>query len=181
MVEALDWAHGVFTGAAVASETTAAAVGQIGQVRRDPMAMLPFCGYNMGSYFKHWLTVGNATQADKLPKIFFVNWFRRDESGRFLWPGYGENSRVLKWVFERVSGTGAAVETPIGLLPTEGQIDTTGLDVSAADMQELLAVDRSGWQAAVPQIREHYAAFGPKLPNQLAAALDSLDKALANA
>ena len=143
------------------------------------MAMLPFCGYDMGSYFKHWLTVGASTTADKLPKIFFVNWFRRDDSGRFLWPGYGENSRVLKWVFERVSGTGKAVETSIGMLPADGQIDTSGLGVSEADMRELLSVDREGWQSAVPQIREHFAKFGDRLPHQLLDQLDSLEKALA--
>ena len=176
--EARDWEHGVFLGSIMASETTAAAAGAVGQLRFDPMAMLPFCGYDMGSYFKHWLSVGGATEASKLPRIFFVNWFRRDDNGRFLWPGYGENSRVLKWVFERVSGTASAVETSIGLLPAAGAIDTAGLDVSEADMQELLSVDHAGWQAAIPQIREHFAKFGDRLPGALHEQLDGLEKAL---
>ncbi|MEI7992819.1 MAG: phosphoenolpyruvate carboxykinase (GTP), partial [Actinomycetota bacterium] len=177
--EARDWEHGVFLGSIMASETTAAAAGAVGQLRFDPMAMLPFCGYDMGSYFKHWLTVGNSTEASNLPKIFFVNWFRRDDSGRFLWPGFGENSRVLKWVFERVAGTATAQESPIGLLPTAGQIDTAGLQVSDADMAELLSVDRDGWRQAVPQIREHFAKFGERLPVELLEQLDGLEKALA--
>ncbi len=177
--EARDWEHGVFLGSIMASETTAAAAGAVGQLRFDPMAMLPFCGYDMGSYFKHWLSVGGSTDASNLPRIFFVNWFRRDDNGRFLWPGYGENSRVLKWVFERVSGTGKAVETSIGLLPAAGEIDTAGLEVTESDMQELLSVDRSGWQAAIPQIREHFAKFGDRLPVELVDQLDGLEKALA--
>jgi len=177
--EARDWEHGVFLGSIMASETTAAAAGAVGQLRFDPMAMLPFCGYDMGSYFKHWLTVGNSTAASNLPKIFFVNWFRRDDSGRFLWPGFGENSRVLKWVFERVAGTATAQESPIGLLPTAGQIDTAGLQVSDADMADLLSVDRDGWREAVPQIREHFAKFGDRLPVELLEQLDGLEKALA--
>ena len=177
--EARDWEHGVFLGSIMASETTAAAAGAVGQLRFDPMAMLPFCGYDMGSYFKHWLTVGNSTEASNLPKIFFVNWFRRDDSGRFLWPGFGENSRVLKWVFERVAGTATAQESPIGLLPTAGQIDTAGLQVSDADMAELLSVDRDGWRQAVPQIREHFAKFGERLPVELLEQLDGLEKGLA--
>ncbi len=178
--EARNWEHGVFLGSIMASETTAAQAGAVGQLRFDPMAMLPFCGYDMGSYFRHWLKVGESTPADNLPKIFFVNWFRRDDNGRFLWPGYGENSRVLKWVFERVAGTAAAVETPIGLLPAAGEIDINGLSVSDADMGELLALDREGWQTAIPQIREHYAKFGHRLPVQLLDQLDRLEKALAN-
>jgi phosphoenolpyruvate carboxykinase (GTP) len=179
--EARDWEHGVFLGSIMASETTAAQAGAVGQLRFDPMAMLPFCGYDMGSYFRHWLKVGASTPSENLPKIFFVNWFRRDDSGRFLWPGYGENSRVLKWIFERVAGTAAAVETPIGLLPASGQIDTSGLDVSEDDMRELLALDRPGWQSAIPQIREHFAKFGHRLPAELIDQLDRLEKALANA
>jgi phosphoenolpyruvate carboxykinase (GTP) len=179
--QGFDWEHGVFLGAIMASETTAAAAGAVGQLRFDPMAMLPFCGYDMGSYFRHWLNIGASADAAKLPKIFFVNWFRRDESGRFLWPGYGENSRVLKWIFERVGGEAAAVETAIGYLPAPGAIDTSGLDVSDADMEELLAVDREGWEAAIPQIRDHFARFGDRMPEELNSHLDAMEKRLANA
>ena len=181
VTQAFDWAHGVFLGSIMASETTAAQAGAVGKLRFDPMAMLPFCGYNMADYFGHWLRVGSRGKAENLPQIFFVNWFRRDEDGRFLWPGYGENSRVLKWVFERVDGSATAVETPIGFLPTPTDLDTSGLSVNAADLEEILSVDVTGWREAIPQIREHYAAFGPKLPNQLLESLDSLDKSLANA
>ncbi|MFM7094236.1 MAG: phosphoenolpyruvate carboxykinase (GTP), partial [Actinomycetota bacterium] len=181
VTQAFDWAHGVFLGSIMASETTAAQAGAVGKLRFDPMAMLPFCGYNMADYFGHWLRVGSRGKAENLPQIFFVNWFRRDEDGRFLWPGYGENSRVLKWVFERVDGSAKAVETPIGFLPTPADLDTSGLSVNAADLDTILSVDVTGWREAIPQIREHYAAFGPKLPNQLMESLDSLDKSLANA
>jgi phosphoenolpyruvate carboxykinase (GTP) len=181
VTQATDWEHGVFLGSIMASETTAAQQGAVGNLRFDPMAMLPFCGYNMGDYFAHWLSVGKNTDASKLPQIFFVNWFRRDEDGRFLWPGYGENSRVLKWVFERVNGTATAVETPIGLLPAAGQLDTSGLEVSDDDLATLLSVDTAGWQGAIPQIRAHYDQFGDKLPATLSLALDELDDKLANA
>jgi phosphoenolpyruvate carboxykinase (GTP) len=181
VTQAFDWAHGVFLGSIMASETTAAQAGAVGKLRFDPMAMLPFCGYNMADYFGHWLRVGAKGKAENLPQIFFVNWFRRDEDGRFLWPGYGENSRVLKWVFERVDGTANAVETPIGFLPTPADLDTSGLSVNSADLDTILAVDVTGWREAIPQIREHYAAFGPKLPNKLMESLDALDKSLANA
>jgi phosphoenolpyruvate carboxykinase (GTP) len=143
------------------------------------MAMLPFCGYNMGDYFAHWLKVGASTDASNLPKIFFVNWFRRDTDGRFLWPGYGENSRVLKWVFERVGDTADAIETPIGYLPTEGDLDIEGLDVAPDDLSELLSVDADGWAAAIPQIRDHFAQFGDALPKELVIALDTLEANLA--
>ena len=178
VTQATNWEHGVFLGSIMASETTAAQQGAVGNLRFDPMAMLPFCGYNMGDYFAHWLTIGKHTEAGKLPKIFFVNWFRRDDEGRFIWPGYGENSRVLKWVFERVDGTADAVETSIGLVPSEGALDVTGLDVSVDDMATLLEVDAAGWKAAVPQIRAHYAQFGDKLPATLSLALDELDAKL---
>ena len=164
-VEGLE--HGVFLGSIMASETTAAAAGAVGNLRRDPFAMLPFCGYNMADYFAHWLSIGAEADPDKLPKIFYVNWFRKDENGRWLWPGYGENSRVLEWVFERVNGTGEATETPIGFIPAPGAIDTEGLDVSPADMEKLLAVNPDEWRAEVPSIREHFATFGDKLPAQL--------------
>jgi phosphoenolpyruvate carboxykinase (GTP) len=179
VTQANDWEHGVFLGSIMASETTAAQQGAVGNLRFDPMAMLPFCGYNMGDYFSHWLSVGKQTDASNLPKIFFVNWFRRDDNGRFLWPGYGENSRVLKWVFERVTGTAGAVETAIGLLPVPGDLDTTGLEVADGDLATLLTVDTAGWQGAIPQIRTHYAQFGDTLPAQLALALDELEAKLA--
>ena len=178
VTEAYDWNHGVFLGSIMASETTAAATGQVGTLRFDPMAMLPFCGYNMADYFNHWLKIGATADSSKLPKIFFVNWFRRDENGRFLWPGFGENSRVLKWVFERIDGAAGAHETPIGLLPTEDALDRNGLNVDAADLHELLSIDVEGWRAAVPQIRDHYAMFGERLPNQLMTSLDDLERQL---
>ena len=143
------------------------------------MAMLPFCGYNMADYFSHWLKIGAATKSENLPKIFFVNWFRRDEDGRFLWPGYGENSRVLKWIFDRVDGKSNAVKTSIGYLPSPTDIDTNGMSIDAADLDTLLSLDTDGWKAAVPQIREHYAQFGDKLPSKLAASLAELESALA--
>ena len=179
VTQAFDWEHGVFLGSIMASETTAAQAGAVGNLRFDPMAMLPFCGYNMADYFGHWLKLGSTAKPENLPQIFFVNWFRRDTDGRFLWPGYGENSRVLKWVFERVDGTAGAVASPIGNLPVVSDLDTSGLKVDAADMSTLLSVDTEGWLEAVPQIREHYATFGAKLPQQLSSALDSLEKALA--
>ena len=178
VTQAFNWDHGVFLGSIMASETTAAQQGAVGNLRFDPMAMLPFCGYNMGDYFAHWLQIGSATAAENLPQIFFVNWFRRDEDGRFLWPGYGENSRVLKWIFQRVAGTADATETPIGFLPLIDDLDTTGLSVADADMSTLLSVDSDGWRAAVPQIRDHYAQFGTALPEQLTHALDTLEAAL---
>ena len=178
VTEAFDWEHGVFLGSIMASETTAASTGEVGKLRFDPMAMLPFCGYNYADYFAHWLSIGKATTPDKLPRIFFVNWFRRDDQGRFLWPGYGENSRVLKWVFERTDGDVDAVDTPIGKLPTVDALDLTGLDVSDSDMQTLLSVDAEGWKAAIPQIREFYATFGEKLPANLHIAVDNLEAKL---
>jgi phosphoenolpyruvate carboxykinase (GTP) len=179
VTEAFDWEHGVFLGSIMSSETTAAQQSAAGVLRFDPMAMLPFCGYNMADYFAHWLAMGSQADASKLPKIFFVNWFRRDESGRFLWPGFGENSRVLKWVFERIDGTADAVETPIGNLPAPGALDVSGLDVTAEDLAALLSVDADGWRSAIPQIEDHYDRFGDKLPARLREQLDSLDKRLA--
>ena len=178
VTQAFDWNHGVFLGSIMASETTAAAGGQVGKLRFDPMAMLPFCGYNMADYFKHWLQVGTKTDKEKLPQIFFVNWFRRDEDGRFMWPGYGENSRVLKWVFERLNGTAEADKTAIGYLPNATSLDTTGMQINEADLQAITSVDVDGWREAVPQIRDHYAAFGDRLPNELATALDALENSL---
>ena len=178
VTEAFDWDHGVFLGSIMASETTAAAGGAVGNLRFDPMAMLPFCGYNMADYFGHWLKVGAATKSENLPKIFFVNWFRRDEDGRFMWPGYGENSRVLKWIFDRVDGKANATKTAIGYLPSPADIDITGLDVSAADMNALLSIDSEGWKSALPQMRDHYAQFGAKLPAPLTTALNELESSL---
>jgi phosphoenolpyruvate carboxykinase (GTP) len=179
VTEAFNWEHGVFLGSIMASETTAAAGGAVGNLRFDPMAMLPFCGYNMADYFGHWLSVGAATDSDNLPKIFFVNWFRRDDEGRFMWPGYGENSRVLKWIFDRVDGKANATKTSIGYLPSPADIDTDGLDVKDADMDTLLSLDVEGWKSALPQMRDHYAQFGDKLPLKLAKALSELESALA--
>ena len=178
VTQAFDWNHGVFLGSIMASETTAAAGGAVGKLRFDPMAMLPFCGYNMADYFKHWLQVGTKTEASKLPQIFFVNWFRRDEDGRFMWPGYGENSRVLKWVFERLNGTAEADKTAIGYLPNATSLDTSGMQINEADLQAITSVDVDGWREAVPQIRDHYAAFGDRLPNELATALNALESSL---
>ncbi len=179
VTEAFDWEHGVFLGSIMASETTAAAGGQVGKLRFDPMAMLPFCGYNMADYFRHWLNIGEKTDKSKLPKIFFVNWFRRDEDGRFLWPGYGENSRVLKWVFERIEGKAGAEKTAIGNLPPMDALDLNGLSIDDRDLRELLSLDTNGWREAVPQIRDHFGAFGERLPGQLTARLDELEQSLA--
>ncbi len=179
VTQAFDWNHGVFLGSIMASETTAAAGGAVGKLRFDPMAMLPFCGYNMADYFGHWLKVGAATKSENLPKIFFVNWFRRDEDGRFMWPGYGENSRVLKWIFDRVDGKANATKTDIGFLPAPSDIDIKGLDVNMSDLETILSVDVDGWKSAIPQIKDHYAQFGGKLPAALAAKLTELEKAFA--
>ncbi|HET8990549.1 MAG TPA: phosphoenolpyruvate carboxykinase (GTP) [Acidimicrobiales bacterium] len=177
--QARDWAHGVFLGSIMASETTAAATGAVGNLRRDPFAMLPFCGYNMADYWGHWLSFAERYDESALPKVFYVNWFRKGADGKFLWPGYGENSRVLEWIFERTAGRGEAVETPIGYLPAPGAIDTTGLAVDAATMDELLRVDLEEWRAEVPLIREHFAQFGDRLPGALAAEVDALEVRLA--
>ena len=176
--EAFDWQHGTFIGSIASSERTAAAAGTVGELRRDPMAMLPFCGYNMGDYFAHWLAMGKNTDASKLPKIFYVNWFRKDADGGWLWPGFGENSRVLKWIVERVSGKGEAVETPIGYLPAAGAIDTSGLDVTDEQMAELLDVDVEEWLNEIESIREHYARFEETLPEALSDELAALEARL---
>ena len=178
--ESFDWTHGTFLGSIMASETTAAAAGAVGKLRRDPMAMLPFCGYHMADYFAHWLEIGRREGA-QLPKIFYVNWFRKDEKGRWLWPGYGENSRVLAWVFGRVAGTADAVETPIGHLPTPDALPTEGLDISDEDLSTLLKVDLEEWKGEIPSIREHYETFGDKLPDELADQVDQLEKRLNDA
>ncbi len=169
VTEARSWSHGVFLGSVMASETTAAQAGAVGKLRRDPFAMLPFCGYNMADYFGHWLDVGDAMSPGSLPRLYYVNWFRKGADGRFLWPGYGENSRVLRWIFERCEGQAATEETPIGLVPRS--LGTDGLDV---DLAELLKVDREEWRAEVESIEEHYAVFGDHLPKALIAELDDL-------
>ena len=178
--EAFDWQHGTFIGSIASSERTAAAAGTVGELRRDPMAMLPFCGYNMGDYFAHWLEMGKSTDASKLPRIFYVNWFRKDADGGWLWPGFGENSRVLKWIVERVAGKGEAVETPIGYLPVPGAIDTSGLDIADGQMTELLNVDVEEWLNEIASIREHYERFGNRLPEALSDELAALETRLRN-
>jgi phosphoenolpyruvate carboxykinase (GTP) len=177
VAEARDWAHGTFIGSIISSEKTAAAAGQIGQLRRDPMAMLPFCGYNMGDYWAHWLRIGE-TPGAKLPQVYYVNWFRKSDDGGYLWPGFGENSRVLKWVFERCNGDAKAVETPIGNLPLPADLDFRGLGLERDDIDTLLGVDRDGWLQEIPLIREYYAGFGERLPAELTAQLDQLESAL---
>jgi phosphoenolpyruvate carboxykinase (GTP) len=178
VTEAFDWEHGVFLGSVMSSEKTAAAAGTVGELRFDPFAMLPFCGYNMADYFAHWLEIGRKPGA-KLPKIFYVNWFRKDENGRFLWPGFGENSRVLAWAFARCAGHGAVKETPIGLIPPVGSegIDTRGLEMSDDDVAELLRVDNEEWKAQLPQFREHLERFD-RLPDELHSQLDALEERL---
>jgi phosphoenolpyruvate carboxykinase (GTP) len=177
--EARDWEHGTFIGSIMSSETTMAQAGEVGKLRFDPMAMLPFCGYHMGDYFAHWLRLAERDGA-KMPKVFYVNWFRKDENGKFMWPGFGENSRVLAWIFGRLTGETKAQETAIGLVPPigEGGINTEDLDVSAETMAKLLEVDDEGWAAALPQMKEHFAAFGDKLPAALAEQLRTLEQRL---
>ncbi len=174
VTEAFDWEHGVFLGSIMASETTAAAAGAVGNLRRDPFAMLPFCGYHMGDYFAHWLKVGNSTDASKLPKIFYVNWFRKSAAGKFLWPGYGDNSRVLAWIFDRVGGADNAITTAIGRLPAPGSIELDGLELPGGALDELLLVDNDAWRDEVPLIEEHFATFGDRLPEELQAQLGAL-------
>jgi phosphoenolpyruvate carboxykinase (GTP) len=178
VTEARDWSHGTFMGATLSSETTAAAVGQVGVVRRDPMAMLPFIGYHAGDYINHWITMGKDNDESKLPKIYYVNWFRRDDEGKFLWPGYGENSRVLKWVIERLDGNAAAVETPIGLVPAPGALDIDGLDLTEDQIRAALAFDAEEWKRELPQIKEWFEKFGEQLPAVLWTELDSLKERL---
>ena len=174
VIESFNWQHGTFLASIMSSEKTAAAAGRVGEVRRDPMAMLPFCGYHMGDYFAHWLKIGRQTDESKLPKIFYVNWFRKDSEGRFLWPGFGDNSRVLKWVFERVDDQAAYVETPLGRMPTAEAIDTTGLDLSQEALDQLLKVEVEGWLDEIPDIEKHYAKFGDRLPRELRDELNQL-------
>ncbi len=178
--QARNWAHGTFIGSTIASETTAAASGQVGQIRRDPMAMLPFCGYHMGDYFAHWLDIPSTTTPDKMPLLFGVNWFRRGEDGAFLWPGFGDNARVLKWIFNRIDGRAGARETPVGLVPAPGELDVAGLDVSPETMERLTEINTELWKREAASIREFYARFGEHLPVELLDELDELDARLGN-
>jgi phosphoenolpyruvate carboxykinase (GTP) len=174
VTESRDWQHGTFLGATLSSEKTAAASGGLGEVRRDPMAMLPFIGYNVGDYFQHWIDVGKGADADRLPKIFYVNWFRRGDDGRFLWPGFGENGRVLKWAVERIEGRAAARETPIGHVPSADQLDLAGLDAPHADVEAALAVDVEEWKAEIPLIEEWFDKIGSSLPTSMRDELEAL-------
>lgn len=176
--EAYDWNHGVYLGSAAASETTAAAAGAVGKLRHDPFAMLPFCGYNMGDYFAHWIQIGRMTFAEKLPKIFYVNWFRKDENGKFMWPGYGDNIRVIKWILERIDGKGDYVETPIGILPAHGAIEIADLNLPEGTCNKLCEVDKNAWFEEVKEMREYYKIFGDKLPKQLTEELDKIEERL---
>ena len=167
VTESFDWQHGVFLGANVASEKTAAAEGKVGELRRDPFAMLPFCGYNMGDYMAHWVKLGQTHDAALLPKIYYVNWFRKDADGRFVWPGFGENSRVLKWIVDRLNGVAEGVKTPIGILPAEGALDTDGLQISQEDLDLLLSVDIDVWRDEAALIPQHLETFGDHTPKEL--------------
>jgi phosphoenolpyruvate carboxykinase (GTP) len=178
ITEAYNWSHGVFLGAIMASETTAAAAGDVGKLRRDPFAMLPFCGYNMADYMAHWLDIGRTVATDKLPRIFYVNWFRKGPDGTYLWPGFGDNSRVLEWVFERCSGTGGAVETPIGYVPAPGALPVEDLDLRPGTLEALLCVDPEEWRAEVPSVAAHFDLLGERLPVQLRDELSDLEKRL---
>ncbi|HZA74836.1 MAG TPA: phosphoenolpyruvate carboxykinase (GTP) [Acidimicrobiales bacterium] len=179
VTESFDWRHGVFLGSIMSSEKTAAAAGNVGELRFDPFAMLPFCGYNMGDYFAHWLEIGEATDADKLPRLFWVNWFRRDEDGSFLWPGFGDNSRVLAWIVQRIAGEGEAVDTPIGRVPAPGALDTSGLDMDPGTLAKLVEVDAESWRQELPQLEEHYRSLGDHVPGELREQLTTLEKRLA--
>jgi phosphoenolpyruvate carboxykinase (GTP) len=178
VTEAYDWTQGVFLGSIMSSEKTAAAAGTVGELRFDPFAMLPFCGYNMGDYFQHWLDIG-AREGAQLPQLYWVNWFRKREDGSWLWPGFGENSRVLKWIVERLAGEGRAEDTPIGRVPSKGALDTSGMAMDDHTMAELLAVDAESWRAELPQIEEHYASIGDTVPEALRQQLEELEKRLA--
>ena len=178
VAESHDWEHGVFLGATMSSETTAAAAGEVGKLRFDPMAMLPFCGYNMAEYFEHWLQLGRANP-DRMPRIFIVNWFRKGEDGKFLWPGFGENSRVLEWVFRRCNFEGETVDTPVGLVPAAGELNLDGLEISEQAMRELLTVDGEQVKAQLPQVEEFLGQFGDRLPTEIEGQLEALKRRLA--
>jgi Phosphoenolpyruvate carboxykinase (GTP) len=170
--ESFSWRHGVFLGASVSSEITAAAKGEIGKLRHDPFAMLPFCGYHMGDYFAHWLSMGEKIDEEKLPRIYYVNWFRKDAEGKFLWPGFGENSRILKWIFERTSGRAPAKKTAIGSIPEA--LDVSGLDISSANLTTLFSVDREAWLKECDELRDYFQLFAPRMPEALLQELDEL-------
>jgi len=174
--EAFDWQYGTFLGSSVSSEMTAAAAGTLGQLRHDPFAMLPFCGYNMGDYFAHWLKMGKKSDSSKLPKIFYVNWFRKDENGKFIWPGYGDNIRVLKWVFERLEGSDNFEDRPYGRIPSKGALDTSGLDISNDEMEKLFVISKEEGLSEVNELREYYKKFGDKLPAELTDELNKLEE-----
>ena len=176
--QSFDWNHGVFVGATMASETTAAATGATGVVRRDPMAMRPFCGYNMGDYFQHWIDMGHKPELTNPPKIFHVNWFRRDDEGNFMWPGFGDNMRVLNWILDRCDGKVDATETPIGYVPKKEDLNLTGLDIDDKTLTELLSVDKDVWRAELPGIKEYFSQFGDKLPAGIQEQLDALEERL---
>ena len=178
--ESLNWQHGVFMGSIMSSERTAAAEGNVGKVRHDPFAMIPFCGYNMADYFSHWLNIGKSTDPEKLPKIFYVNWFRKNKEGNFLWPGYGENIRVLKWIFERTENENIAINSPIGFIPKNNSIDLFDLELKTENLKELLAVDKNLWINEVNEIRDYYKIFGDKLPKELQNELSNLESRLKN-
>ena len=179
VTESFDWPHGVFLGSIMSSETTAAQAGAVGKLRFAPFAMLPFCGYNMGDYFSHWLSIGKSTTADKLPRLFWVNWFRKGDDGKFLWPGFGDNSRVLKWIVERRDNQAAAVDPPIGRVPTVDAVDTSGLDLAPGTLEQLVEVDPDSWRAEMPQLEEHYRHLGDHVPAKLRDQLEALEKRLA--
>ena len=176
--ETFDWQHGTFTGASLSSETTAAATGEVGKLRHDPFAMLPFCGYNMGDYFSHWISMGRKADQTKLPRIFYVNWFRKNAKGEWLWPGFGDNSRVLKWIFERTSGANNAVKTAIGYVPREDALDTSNLQISREALHELLTVDNNSWKKELAELKSYYEMFGDKLPKEIVQELKNLEKRL---
>lgn len=176
ITEAYDWNHGVFMGSSCSSEMTAAAAGTIGKLRHDPFAMLPFCGYNMGDYFGHWINMGKNNDSSKMPKIFYVNWFRKDENGKFMWPGYGDNIRAIKWAIERVNGTAKAVDAPIGRLPLVEEFDVTGLDISKENLAKLFTVDKEHGIDEINEMREYYKIFGNTLPKELSAEADKAEE-----
>ena len=176
--QSFSWQHGTFLGSSVASETTAAASGQVGKLRHDPFAMLPFCGYHMGDYFNHWLEMGKKTKQDLLPKIFYVNWFKKNEDGKFVWPGFGENIRVLKWIFGRCNGKEEAEETPIGYLPKQEDLDLEGLSLTSEDTKELLKLDNKQWLEEVDEMRSYLSQFKPNLPNGIEEELNQLEDRL---
>ena len=181
VTESFDWEHGVFMGSTVSSEQTAAAEGSVGELRRDPFAMLPFCGYNMADYWAHWLKIGNFTSPEKLPRVYQVNWFRKDRDGKYIWPGFGDNSRVLDWVIRRVAGDAEALETPIGRIPADGELDLDGVDITPEQAAELFAVNADSWLAEADLTEEYYAKFGDRVPAQLRGQLDALRSRLQQA